>query len=532
MRKNKGEPLNLVLVGGIYGEFLSLPFVGNYMKPIAQALQSSLNIKNVTYIQPHFWQCRDQVSLSISNEVKRAKCLRGLDSLVVAHSKGATDVLFSIWDRPEIFLTSALRGLLLLSPPLKGSFMASWIHRKAPLFSQLLGIDKLTHQNSFEKLVTSCKDQALKNLLKEKVISVATQEESTSSVTWIIRASHWFSKKKGHTSDGLLTEDEQKIDVPMLATYTHRSHHGYLTNEKRISKMSGQERSQVFQNIVKKFNLLSEVPAPISVLPFERTIKVGTYNLGLLPLPVLGVPYSKERLHALPESLADNNFDVLCLQEVFGHKARALLKESFPGYHIFSSPVKPHIGLVTLVKKDLFPETPSIEVTYKSFKKQRRSETAFGFGKGYLRTRLIYKNVSLSFVNLHLTAFPSAKKIRLHQATELLETVREDDSVTFLCGDYNENLGRGLSLPTFRKDSRLNKAKNRFMQERSERLDYVVPVSSSKDFFCKMMNEEILMAEPRVLTKDMGLVEQSDHDLVVSEFGLFKNTSELTQVEA
>lgn len=516
----RGQQHHVLLVGGIFGEFISTSLTGSYMGALGPYFRKIFPGARITRYQPLFWHKRKKIIAQIRNIVFLSKAIHDQKIVIVAHSKGCADVLRFLIENSDLFESEVLEGVVLLSPPFRGSVVADKVHKWLGPLARFTSLDEVRTENTLaEEMLSSAKEGFLE-AYKNKVVIVKSVEADTKIVPHPIKFIHWLMKRRRHQNDGLVPLESQSSPFQPKAEFLHARHHGYLSCLPPISGISKFERLRFFKSILSE--VLQQKKLSFSSFSGVRenlNLKVGTYNAGLLPIPLFGVPYSKIRYQRIPDCLKETDLDILCLQEVFGRKPRELIRAELKDYVLLEGPSYPHSGLVTLIKRELIDDAHPLSSEYFRFSNQRLTEPLVGFEKGYLVTQFKLKNFStpIRLLNVHLTAFGSAKKIRRKQLNQLFHENISMRAITFLCGDFNQEFQQELKGgQSYRASSHLNRIKPKWLREPSQRVDYVFPISMSARHRVSGLSEEILLQDPVV---DLGYlrqntVELSDHYLV------------------
>lgn len=413
--------------------------------------------------------------------------------------------------------------VVLLSPPFKGSPVADYLNKLLGPLARWVRFDEVsTSKNVFEELLSQA-DETFQQAFAEKVHIVKTFESETKKVPHPTKIIHHFLTKNQVESDALVPLGSQTSPFKPRSEFLHLSHHGVLTCLWPLSKISPYTRYRFIKQLF-QFVKTGRQLKPQFMSDGQLDLNVGTYNLGLLPIPIWGVPFSKMRLHQMTTNLNSVGLDVLCLQEVFGNKPRALLNEDMiSSYHVECGPIKPLNGLITLIKKDMVDDLIPVETNYIPFTKQRWAEPLFGFEKGFLITKFKPKNFPrpVHVVNMHLTAFENAKKIRKKQLRQIFVEYFNAQDVVFVCGDFNHDFRLDhMKETSYRAISYINKIKPKWLQEPCQRIDYVFPVTFSSKYEVKMQPEKIHFEKPVVFLKNNAQIELSDHLLVAMNIRL------------
>jgi hypothetical protein len=178
-------------------------------------------------------------------------------------------------------------------------------------------------------------------------------------------------------------------------------------------------------------------------------LSVLTYNVALMDVEVLGVPFTRspllERRQAtMPDALMSLHVDLLLLQEVWLDEDVERFRQRAPhhGYRLFVRDRHDHNdGLLVLVREALLdPHTPAV-VDGEAFHAQDPVEFFPGPGirRGWLRVALDLRGLGpLHVITTHMQPGPHQWSARTHQARELGQVVAESGrDVVIVGGDLN-----------------------------------------------------------------------------------------------
>lgn len=529
----ESKKIQIILVGGIGGEILSLPFIGRYMSCLKPILQKLLPGSHIFTYQPSIFQKMDISARNLSQFVRDAFYFHQQKTLIVGHSRGALEALKTAIDHPDLLEKEMLQGLILLSPPLKGSPIADTLSR----FFSWPALRQLSMQNLKPQWSSMWKmqDAGLQIKLQSLTCLVQTYVEKKDTVCWALKFSRWLMDRKNQVSDGLVPLDHQVLPWTPQQEIKLNNHHGYISCESTLSNCSSDEKRDLFSRCLQGF-ASSDGPAHNDASHVIERLDVATYNVGALKIPIWGIPFPRTRWKAIRDSLKSRNLDFVFLQEVFTDELRRQIPSQFPEYQVLLSPNKPHNGLVVLFKKSKFQDCKEFDFYYKRFQAQRKIENLFGFEKGFIFCKVQLKNVThpLYLINLHLTAFSEAKLIRRRQRYEIIELIKElkaqnKNGHFVMAGDFNEPLRHSQysTQPTFSIESALHQLKNPLNRnEKSQNIDFILFHSDflNEQVTASTMNLDMQHEKIEVQTKKGNLeIELSDHWMVRTELQLTRN---------
>lgn len=184
-------------------------------------------------------------------------------------------------------------------------------------------------------------------------------------------------------------------------------------------------------------------------------LTVVSFNTGLLDLrtsdvlrdydddamPLKQAPLLRTRRQMLPQALADVDADVVFLQEVW-RDDDLLALQAWGDAHGYASVRRPpgwaKDGLLTLVRRSLVVGELDVE---------HRAYSGDGFDTAALAVHVVRRRQHIHFfstqlgevvlLNTHLTPFPEAYDMRMHQLRELGLDAADEDALVIVAGDMN-----------------------------------------------------------------------------------------------
>lgn len=202
----------------------------------------------------------------------------------------------------------------------------------------------------------------------------------------------------------------------------------------------------------KPYKRTLQPPQEIYTKTLNGSLKIITYNVGLLDIRVLGktmfkpTEFIKQRAQLIPQHLLNRNADVIALQEIYEkHHINYFinhLKDSYP-YYFFAhqSPVKLNNGLM------VFSKYPFVSTSGESQKEKGPIDEWFIADRGLLSTVIkLDENTNVNLVNMHATsggtltaqdtdAMNAKRQAQLEQALTLARSTKTDYQI--IVGDVN-----------------------------------------------------------------------------------------------
>lgn len=176
------------------------------------------------------------------------------------------------------------------------------------------------------------------------------------------------------------------------------------------------------------------------VMSSQDTIKIASWNTFLLPR-LAKKSNQKERAKMIGSYLLQQDYDVICLQEVFHKKALKIIKDSLKEkYPVFveankSGLFKTSSGLITLLNSKTISLSKCERKEFKKFKKHRGIDRYAKKGVQQVK----YRNV-ITIFNTHMqsTEKPKAKKVRGAQLDVIKDFMSESCyGNNIIVGDLN-----------------------------------------------------------------------------------------------
>lgn len=538
MKNSRYSNIQVILVGGICGEFLALPFVGRYMVCLRPIIQRILPGATVSVVQPHFLKSIAETAQSISDQVREGYFYHKQQTILIGHSRGALECMQAAVNNPDLLDLNMLKALIVMAAPFKGSPIANFLINILRFFGlkwRALEEIAVGQQNESMWFVKSQKQQ---KKLEDITHLIRYEVADHDPVCWPLVFSRIILKKKNLPSDGLTPVSSQILPWSPRRTIFRPYHHGYDTCAATLSTGTIREKYNFFTDCF-NFIFSDEKTTTERLTVAVRSFSAATYNVGGLKIPVWGVPFPRTRWNEIVRIISQKNIEIIYFQELFGHRIRERLEEIFPDYCVVTSPTRPRNGLAILVKRDLLASNQQIDSQYHRFDSQRVFEPLVGFEKGYMTCAINIPDSShpILLVNLHLTAFRSAYKIRQQQKNQIIRHLRQltsngtQSGHIIVGGDFNETLRLpwALNEPSYTVETQLHKMKHWLNKnEPTQNVDYIFTLSNSEnedlvvhDIFLDFKDEKI-----KVNSKKHGEqnIELSDHRMVNSILSLQKVT--------
>ncbi len=537
------EKVHIILIAGLLGPLLALPFVGKYMISMIPSLRRLWPNATVQVIFPSLFRGNESTAIEVARVVRKEFYFNHKNSILIGHSNGGRVIQELLHQERDLIAHRLILGVLFMNTPFKGSHIADlvsgWLEKLKIRISVLddlrVSVSAKKHMTFIQNL-TSC----TRDFLKESCVVIESSVTKTDEVCAVLRLPYRLLKKTTAANDGLVASVSQVPNFEVKKVIKYSGHHGALTCQGLISNRSEEELSIVLRQLLKVAThkrLDSQLPDVQS-----KSLSIATFNVGLLELPFLGVPFVKQRAQNLPRHLAELGLDFLGLQEVFGIENQKRITETLTKYYCFQGPGDFHHGLMSLIRRDIVDFNEIISSEFFPFEKQRSAETWVNFKKGYQLIRFSLKESGLPvfFVNAHLTAFKAASKIRERQLRELLIRCLEPLGraqgafLLIICGDFNCELESSQKSrhSTFSQHTILNSFKFFLNREKSQNIDFVLTHLMGAPCGVEIKESQLHLEQPLVSIQSHDgpfQVELSDHFLLSQKISIPNSTLQAGQ---
>lgn len=268
-RGEGAKDYNYLFLGGILGEILSLPFVGNYLK-INLTILNHLGVPKEQLSQTTF-------SSFSSSEVNAKKILKackqnfrknGKKTIVVAHSKAGVEVLLCVLQ--DLAESKAyIHKVICSQAPFRGSSL--FVNRQKTLFDLLSynllkslcfipGV-KCLDRDYYTDLISEqiMTDKETRDFIQDHFLVIRSYKTNPAEVSWILKLSYLSMAKSNQYSDGLVTNRDQIIPYAKYREITLDIDHSDLFTSPLLSTKSNTFRTEYMVTLIDE--VLSESSA-------------------------------------------------------------------------------------------------------------------------------------------------------------------------------------------------------------------------------------------------------------------------------
>lgn len=235
-------------LGGIMGEILELPIVGNYLKENERILRE-MGIQDIHCLTLNSINSAHRNAKKLVDILKREFEHREKKIIIFSHSKGCLEVLLAL-QREYDFFDKAVERIICVQPPFQGSEVLNTSIFK-PLLRAWPGLNSLRknfYTDLFQEELVEREDRH--KFLKEKVLVVRTFKPRSRDVSWVIRPIHFIFKRTGSKSDGLLKLSEQVLPFAEYTDMILEMDHSDLFTSHRLSNLDDDFRKNLMVNLI------------------------------------------------------------------------------------------------------------------------------------------------------------------------------------------------------------------------------------------------------------------------------------------
>lgn len=282
----KQNDFQYLLLGGIAGELLELPFVGDYL----HINKRILNKMGIPYHQVKVKTLSSRKS-SLDNAHELIQILRrnykdtGKKTILIAHSKACMETLLCLITHTEEF-TEYVEKVINSQPPFQGSSLLSDqyknLHHRMAAFilkginQALPGLNSLRPQY-YDKIVqTIYSNKLVLDFLESRMLVIRGYRSQKNDVSWVIKYSHFLLNFRSKRNDGLLTSQDQILPLVDYTELVLDIDHSDLFTSNLLSNKSNIWREKMMKQLI-EWCLREEEPA------LQSDKNLGTPNLTLIP---------------------------------------------------------------------------------------------------------------------------------------------------------------------------------------------------------------------------------------------------------
>lgn len=248
MLNSSANNYQYLFLGGILGEVLELPIVGNYLKENEKIL-CEMGVTDIKCLTLNSINSAHRNAKKLVEIMQKEYSQKNKKFIIFSHSKACLETLLAL-KRDFSFFNKTVERIICVQPPFKGSDVLD-----NPVFSPLLkawpglrSLKKDFYTDHLQKGLVENKEHH--QFLKERVLVIKTYKRLSRDVSWIIRPVHFVMKRSGAKSDGLLKLNEQVLPFAEYSEITMELDHSDLFTSERLSKKNKEFRKDMMVQLI------------------------------------------------------------------------------------------------------------------------------------------------------------------------------------------------------------------------------------------------------------------------------------------
>jgi hypothetical protein len=249
MLKNEANQYQYLFLGGIIGEVLSLPFVGNYLK-VNRSILKSLGIETTEHLTLNSFNAAHENAEELASVIAQLFKKHEKPLIILGHSKACLELVCCMMDYLPIF-QEAVKKVICVQPPFKGSSIFekyNFLKLAYPFWPGLRCLSENFYTKLYFEKIPS--DSTLQAYLNNHLIVIKAYKTNSKDVSWIIRPSHLIMKKAGHQNDGLVKLKDQILPHAIYHELNLEMDHSDLFTSKLLSRRSDEFRKNVMVDLI------------------------------------------------------------------------------------------------------------------------------------------------------------------------------------------------------------------------------------------------------------------------------------------
>jgi|GEM_PF-2064488 len=233
--------------GGILGEILELPFVGNYLKENKELL-TEMGITDIGHKTLSSFRTADHNAQLVKDIINKQYKKSKKPLIIFCHSKGCLEVILAMKDNVEFFEQKVHR-IFCVQPPFQGSAISTFFALKyiCGAWPGLKCLNNMYYSQVLQEALV--KNKVNHKFLKERVVVIRGYKSMTREVSWIIMPSHFILGRKGR-SDGLVHFADQMIPEAQYRELILELDHADLFTNKRLSRKTKDFRKGLMSKLI------------------------------------------------------------------------------------------------------------------------------------------------------------------------------------------------------------------------------------------------------------------------------------------
>jgi hypothetical protein len=248
MLSSRANEFQYFFFGGLLGEILELPMVGDYLNENKRIL-CEMGIKDIHCMTLNSFYSAHRNAKNLVDILRKEFSQRQKKIIIFSHSKGCLEVLLGLL-RDFEFFNRAVERIICVQPPFQGSDVLD-TKLLQPLLKAWPGLNSLRKDFYTElfrdKLVAK---EERNRFLKEKVLVIRSFKTRSQDVSWVIRPIHFLFKKTGSENDGVLKLSEQVLPFAKYTDMVLEMDHSDLFTSHKLSNESREFRKSLMVKLI------------------------------------------------------------------------------------------------------------------------------------------------------------------------------------------------------------------------------------------------------------------------------------------
>jgi thioredoxin-related protein len=276
-----------LFLGGILGEILSLPFVGNYLRVNKKIfMENGVEGKDIHYTTLSSFKSACDNANTLRDLIQRLYLQNDKKIILMAHSKACLETFLCLTQHFEE-IKPFIHKVICVSPPFRGSTLFEkrnnhWydgisynvIHAAKKVMPGARCLNREYYTEQLEQDINS--NEEIKSFVKDNVLVVKSYKETTKKVAWVIKPSHQAMQLHGKDNDGLLTLCDQELPNVTYDEVTLKIDHSDLFTSRLLSNNCNNFRT-VFMSRILAWAIYQNRVIDTDIHRFEKGV---TYQFG------------------------------------------------------------------------------------------------------------------------------------------------------------------------------------------------------------------------------------------------------------
>ncbi|MBA2403467.1 MAG: hypothetical protein H0V66_01740, partial [Bdellovibrionales bacterium] len=249
MLRPEANDYQYLFLGGIMGELLSLPFVGNYLK-VNRKILRGLGVKDIECMTLNSYKSACENSNTLVTLIDRLYKKNKKPLVIMGHSKACLELVIGMIDHLPVF-QEKVKKVICVQPPFQGSSVFEkydFLKHANPIWPGLKCLEANHYSDLFaEKLIPNPEAQ---DYMRHHLLVIRGFKANSRNVSWIIRPSHFVMKRTGSHNDGLVKLKDQIIPFAEYREIVMDMDHSDMFTSTLLSTRSDDYRKKVMSDLI------------------------------------------------------------------------------------------------------------------------------------------------------------------------------------------------------------------------------------------------------------------------------------------